>query len=91
MEIDPRPQAGVYGGTVQIATGDEYLAGIVIMDQKGDPKIEAHLIGFDGDLYGQKVMFTLKNYVRGYAEFENEEELKEQIGKDLEIIQNTQY
>jgi riboflavin kinase/FMN adenylyltransferase len=87
LALGEQPAAGVYSGSVKLPNRERSQAGIVIMDQENGPKIEAHLIDFEGDLYGQRVMFTLESFVREYREFESEEGLKEQIGKDLRLIQ----
>jgi len=65
-----------------------YPAGIVIgpLDKKGLPKIEAHLIGFKGDLYGKYLNMYLNTYLRPFKKFKNAKELKVQIKKDLERI-----
>lgn len=65
-------------------------AAIVIgpVDSKGLPKIEAHILDFKGDLYGQKLTFILNKYIRPFRKYKGEEELKKQITKDLEVIKN---
>jgi len=53
------------------------------------PKIEAHLLGFKGDLYGSYLNIYLNIYLWTFKKFKNEEELKKQIGKDVkEITEN---
>ena len=71
---------GVYAGTGTL-DGIEYRAGIVI-----DPKdkVEAHLIGYDGDAYGKTVILDLKKFIREYRNFDTEEELINQIKEDLQ-------
>ena len=65
-----------------------YKAAIVIepKDSKGLPKIEAHLINFKGNLYGKKVKLTLYKFIRPFKKFKNIEDLKYQIGKDVDKI-----
>jgi len=60
-------------------------AAIVIgpLDKTGLPKIEAHLIGFKGDLYGKRLSLFLVKYLRPFRKFKDEEELKKQIKKDI--------
>lgn len=48
------------------------------------PLCETHIIGFSGDLYGEKVLLKFKKFLRGEQKFKNIEELKEAISKDLE-------
>lgn len=68
-------------------------AGIVIgpLDKYRLPKIEAHLIGFRGDLYGKKLTVTLQKYLRPFKKFKTENELKSQINKDIKNIRTIKY
>lgn len=82
---------GIYAGVVAYklqATSYRLRAAIVIgpVDNRGLPKIEAHLIGFKGDLYGKKINLELVKYIRPFRKFKSEEELKKQIGKDIFLI-----
>ncbi len=45
--------------------------------------VEAHLLDFDGDLYGQHLEFHITQYVRPEKRFENLEALAEQIAQDV--------
>ena len=64
----------------------KFKSGIVIgpLDKKGLPKIEAHLIGFKGNLYKKNVTLEIRKFLRKFKKFKNESELIKQIGKDLE-------
>lgn len=80
---------GVYAGTATILGKKKvYRAGIVIgpVDRKGLPKIEAHLLGFLGTLYGERVRLSLMRYLRNYKIFKNKEALKRAISKDMEKV-----
>ncbi len=81
---------GVYFGYANIPSKPvkTYKAGIVIgpLDTTGLPKIEAHLIGFQGNLYGQNVRLRLVKYLRPFKKYKNVEDLKKQINKDLQRI-----
>ncbi len=97
-----KPKLGVYAGVVQIAqiknslkkykTGSyktgSYKAGIVIgpMDRLGLPKLEAHLIGFSGSLYGRHLTIRLTNYLRPFRKYSGESALKAQIKKDISKV-----
>lgn len=53
------------------------------------PILEAHLVGFDGDLYGKEVKIEFCDYIRDIQRFDNAEALKEQLDKDiLRITEN---
>ena len=87
-----KPKLGIFAGTALLA-GDtqEYLAAIVIgpTDQKGVPRVEAHLLDFDGSLYGRELSLTLIRYLRPFKEFGSEAELKKQIRADVTQVRET--
>lgn len=83
---------GVYAGTATISGRKKlYRAGIVIgpLDRGGLPKIEAHLLGFSGILYGEKICLSLTRYLRPYKIFKSEDALKEKIASDLKKVRTT--
>lgn len=43
---------------------------------------ETCILGFDGDLYNQRIKVELLSFIRGEKKFNSKEELKEQIDKD---------
>ena len=47
-------------------------------------RVEAHLLDFDGDLYGERLVVQLWRRLRDEAQFESEEELVAQIARDVE-------
>ena len=75
------PTDGVYAG-VGILDSKIYKAGIVIGPNE---KIEVHLIGYSGDIYGKKVTIEINKFLREYKHFDTEKELIEQIKKDIEL------
>jgi riboflavin kinase/FMN adenylyltransferase len=50
--------------------------------------VEAHLIGFEGDLYGQRLRIAFLERMRGEKRFESVDELVEQMQLDLVEAQN---
>jgi riboflavin kinase/FMN adenylyltransferase len=46
--------------------------------------VEAHLIDFDGDLYGTELRIDFLSRLRGERLFESVDALIEQIGRDVE-------
>ena len=46
--------------------------------------VEAHLIGFDGDLYGQQLRIAFLERMRGERAFESVDALVEQMNRDVE-------
>ncbi len=75
---------GVWAGYAHILS-KRYKAGVVIgpFDQRGLPKIEAHLLAFRGNLYGKTLQLTLTKYLRPFKKFSSETVLKTQIKKDI--------
>lgn len=80
---------GVYSGSVNV-DGVDYKA---IINYGARPTfdlqeklIEAHLIGFDGDLYGKTLSVGFIDFLRDIKKFNSLLELKEQLQKDLEIV-----
>jgi len=57
--------------------------------------VEAHLIGFEGDLYGQTLRIAFLERMRGEKRFESVDDLVEQMQRDLvvarEICERTRY
>ncbi len=82
---------GVYGGTVCVQ-GKKYDAVINVGNMPTfdceAKKVEAHLLNFDGNLYGEKVKISLTKYLRAIKKFENTSELSEQLKKDIEAVKN---
>lgn len=62
----------------------EWLAGIFVGEDK--KMLEAHLIDFSGDLYGQEIEVEIGEKIREVMKFNGNEELKEQIKKDIEYV-----
>jgi len=81
---------GIYAGWAELTSGKKYRAAIVIgpIDKTGLPKLEAHLIGFKGDLYGKKIILGLEKYLRPFKKFFSEQELKNQIRRDILKVKN---
>jgi riboflavin kinase / FMN adenylyltransferase len=81
------PETGVYACLVRV--GDDVHAactnvGVAPTFERGESKIEAHLLDFEGDLYGRIVEVRFLQRIRGERKFSGIEELKEQIGRDAE-------
>lgn len=79
---------GVWAGYAFTPDNKKWQAGIVVgpKDKQGLPKLEAHLVGFSGSLYGKKLKLELRKFIRPYRKFSDINELKLQIGKDLKTI-----
>ena len=80
---------GVYGGQT-VVDGKTYRA-IVNIGQKPTfgldyVNVEAHLLGFDGDLYGKTIKIALTKYLRPISKFNGAQELAEQLKRDKEVV-----
>lgn len=83
IKLAEKIESGVYAGSVKV--GDKnYKAGIFV--NNGGTLLEAHIIGFSGDLYGKEIEVEIGKKTRDVKKFKNDEELKEQISKDIEFI-----
>lgn len=81
------PGRGVYAGFVDVE-GVRYAActnvGVAPTFERGESKVEAHILDFAGDLYGLVVDVGFVEKVRDEKKFGGVEELKAQIGRDVE-------
>ncbi len=83
------PADGVYAAWYIREDGKQYPAAVNIgkrptfYDDADRSLIEAHLIGFRGDLYGESAKVRFVRRLRGERKFEGIEALKEQLVKDV--------
>jgi riboflavin kinase/FMN adenylyltransferase len=81
------PAEGVYAGRCDVG-GKTYAAAISIgtMPTFGENQlqVEAHLIGFDGDLYDQMLRLEMVDWVREQWKFDGIEALKRRMAADIE-------
>lgn len=82
------PGPGVYAVLVELADG-RLLKGANNIGNNptfddGALSVETHLLDFEGDLYGQDIRLHFVERLRGEQRFASAEELKTQIGKDVE-------
>ena len=56
-----------------------------------DLLVETHIIGYDGDLYGENIKVYFDDYLRDIKKFSSEEELKAQLKKDKAHAQEGMY
>ncbi len=81
------PGRGVYAGYV--ISGDERYGactnvGVAPTFDRRESKVEAHLLDFEGDLYGEVVDVTFEECLRSEMRFDGVGELEEQIARDVE-------
>jgi riboflavin kinase/FMN adenylyltransferase len=81
-EIDPppahaaEPRASAHPTAVNVGVRPTFDTGRGLL-------VEAHLIGFEGDLYGQQLRIAFLERMRGEKRFESVDELVEQMHRDL--------
>ncbi|MGO4859990.1 riboflavin kinase [Arthrobacter sp. 2MCAF14] len=82
---------GVWAGAVRLAQGgdDETYAAAISVGRRptyyrsGTRLLEAHLLEYDGDLYGRTVQVILHHYIRPQRRFRGTDELAAQIRDDV--------
>jgi riboflavin kinase/FMN adenylyltransferase len=80
---------GVYSGTIKRADGSSHVCAInlgrrpTFFEHADHSLLEAHLLDFDGDLYGERVMVTFEHFLRSERKFEGLESIKTQLQLDV--------
>jgi len=84
------PADGIYAGTFVAEDGVERPAAISLgrrptfYEHAEVSLLEAYVLDFDGDLYGQRVKVRFVDRIRAEERFETVEALVEQMGRDVE-------
>ena len=84
------PADGVYAGVLTRNDGTKNHCAInlgrrpTFYEHADHSMLEAHLLDFSGDLYGEKVKLTFTHFLRGERKFENIDALKMQLKLDVE-------
>ena len=86
------PKDGVYATRVYVPGKESFFGACNVgpnptFDQQ-DRKFEVHLLGFDGDLYGQSLEVDFLRRLRDTRRFSGIEDLKRQVGQDLAAVRN---
>ena len=86
------PADGVYAGRCTV-DGVIYPAAVSIGTlptfEGTKRQVEAHLLDFDGDLYGQTLDLEITDFVRDQVKFSGMEQLKEKMLRDLEVCRRS--
>ncbi len=81
-----RPKYGIYAVRVTLDDGSEHpgVASLGVRPTFEPPEelLEAHLFGFDGDLYGRKIDVALHAFIREERKFDSAEALVAEMKKD---------
>jgi riboflavin kinase / FMN adenylyltransferase len=84
------PADGIYAGWFERADGTVHPAAISLgrrptfYAEAHASLLEAHLLDFEGDLYGERVKVRLVAHLRGEVRFDTVEALVDQIGRDCD-------
>jgi riboflavin kinase / FMN adenylyltransferase len=91
LAVDPAllvPAYGIYAGCARRVDGNDYRAAISIGTNPHyggeERRIEPHLLDFEGDLYGRRLVVELWERLRDEQVFASEQELIDQIARDVE-------
>ncbi|MBR5067783.1 MAG: putative DNA binding domain-containing protein [Bacteroidales bacterium] len=87
------PRRGVYAAIATLNNGSRYPAMVNIgyrptVENEHHLTIEAHLIGFSGDLYGERLHLRFIDRIRDERKMESLDDLKEQLTKDLQAVKS---
>ncbi len=86
------PADGVYAGRYLLPDGTDWPAAISIgrrptfYTENGLLLVEAYLVDFAGDLYGQRARVRVTRFVRGQERFDSAADLIEAMHRDVAII-----
>jgi riboflavin kinase/FMN adenylyltransferase len=86
------PADGIYAGTFVDGSGDERGCAISLgrrptfYEHADVSLLEAYVLDFDGDLYGQAVKVRFADRIRGEERFGSVEALVAQMGRDVEAV-----
>ena len=83
------PAYGVYAAKVYLEDGSEQIAAVNVgvrptVEAVSEPNVEAFLLDFDGDLYGQRVRLEFYRHLRGERKFPNVETLTQEVLQNAE-------
>jgi riboflavin kinase / FMN adenylyltransferase len=86
------PKSGVYSARTTIdGVSMKAMLNIGVrptVSQDGFRSVEAHILCYEGSLYGKSMRFALENYIREERRFDSLEELKLQLEKDKKTVES---
>lgn len=92
LDCDPRqilPADGVYAASAAVG-GKVYAAAVSVGPQPTfgthDRLVEAHLLGHEGDLYGERLEVAFKRRLRAVRKFAAAQDLAQQIRADVDQV-----
>lgn len=91
------PADGVYAALVTLADGTRHAAAVnlgrrpTFHEHADHSLLEAHLLDFSGDLYGQRLRVAFRAFLRGERKFSGIDELKSQLALDIAHARSALY
>jgi riboflavin kinase/FMN adenylyltransferase len=86
------PKYGAYAAVVRLQDGSAHRAvvNIGLQPSIGDLPlaVEAHILDFNADIYGQMIDVDLLTFIRAEQKFASIDDLKRQIGMDADFARN---
>jgi riboflavin kinase / FMN adenylyltransferase len=80
------PAAGIYAGRMLDRPAAISIGVRPTFEQDGELLVEAHLLDFDGDLYGESVRIVFLEWLRDELRFDSTDDLVEQMRRDIEQV-----
>ena len=82
------PMNGVYAAIATVADGSERATAVNIgvrptIEHDGKVLVEAHLLDFDGDIYGTRLQIAFRRWLRHEQRFDSVDELISQLHNDV--------
>jgi riboflavin kinase / FMN adenylyltransferase len=83
------PAAGIYAARARIGDRENVPAAVSVgvrptFEDAGEQRVEAHLIGLEGDLYGRTMQLEFLDRLRDEERFDSASELTAQMRKDVQ-------
>lgn len=83
---DDAPPFGVYAARVGGVPAAVSIGVRPTFATQREPLLEAHLLDFDGDLYGEEITVELLAYLRDEIKFDDVDALVAQIEADIALV-----
>jgi riboflavin kinase/FMN adenylyltransferase len=80
------PAVGIYAGTARDRPAAISIGVRPTFEREGELLVEAYLLDFEGDLYGEKLRLAFLERLRDEERFDSPEELVEQMRRDVERV-----
>ncbi len=89
------PADGVYAGRYINEQSRTFMCAVnlgrrpTFVEHSDHSLLEAHLLDFSGDLYGQRARVTFEKFLRSERKFDGLESLRTQLADDIAAVRNT--